>query len=102
MPILKMPRLTDKFCFECGRSLSFDSVQQHLNNRYGDSVDAYKLFNSPYIQFYCCNCFKKKIEERKKNAKETRLLKQALGRKKKYGLNYKITMPNEKGDEGCF
>ncbi len=48
--------MKDRYCFECGNLLewfNFKNVNHHLGYNY-----LLKIWNSNFIQLYCCECFK--------------------------------------------
>jgi Ras-related protein Rab-7A len=55
-------------CYKCNRSLFFHEFSDSNNKLYSEQR-LLELWESPYLQFYCCNCYKESIEKNKRNKK---------------------------------
>ncbi len=65
--IYKLRDLKKKKCWSCGTILCFKDFC--LTNQKISQENAVKLWDSPYVELYCCNCFKRvkrKLQEEKK------------------------------------
>jgi hypothetical protein len=44
-------------CYKCGRTLLFHEFYDSNNKNFSEDR-LFKLWESPYLQFYCCTCYK--------------------------------------------
>ncbi|MHA1986357.1 MAG: hypothetical protein ACW98D_06955 [Promethearchaeota archaeon] len=47
-------------CFRCGKILDFDSYIKNFSQK--EKEELTHIWNSDYIEFYCCNCYVFKIK----------------------------------------
>lgn len=87
--------MTNRKCYKC-RDIIHKGEFELINAFYYNTNSEYieKIWNSEYIELYCCACFTNKIKQIKKETlrkeKEERLIRQAQNRAKKYGFIYFI------------
>ncbi|MFX1374731.1 MAG: hypothetical protein ACFFA0_02860 [Promethearchaeota archaeon] len=52
--------MRERKCFRCGRILDFKSYIKNISPN--EQEDLTNLWESDYIEFYCCNCYSFKIK----------------------------------------
>lgn len=66
-------------CYKCGKKLFLNNLRDHTKLSIKKLI---KMWESPYIEFYCCTCFEK---QDKKEKKDTRLIAKAKRISAKFG-----------------
>ncbi|MFX1426481.1 MAG: hypothetical protein ACFFBE_08510 [Promethearchaeota archaeon] len=52
--------MKERECFKCGKLLDFDSYIKNINPK--DRENLTEIWESNYIEFYCCHCYSFKIK----------------------------------------
>ena len=52
--------MRERKCFRCGKTLDFESYIKNIGPH--EKEDLTKLWNSDYIEFFCCHCYSFKIK----------------------------------------
>jgi len=52
--------LRERECFKCGKPLDFESFIKNINPN--EKKDSTNIWESNYIEFYCCKCYIFKIK----------------------------------------
>ena len=52
--------LKERQCFRCGKKLDFESYIKNIGQN--EKEDLTDIWDSNYIEFYCCRCYSFKIK----------------------------------------
>lgn len=55
-----MVNLRERECFRCGKALDFESFIKNINPN--EKKEVTNIWESEYIEFYCCRCYSFKIK----------------------------------------
>ena len=52
--------MRERKCFRCGKHLDFKNYIKNISSKTKEHLT--KLWNSPYIEFFCCHCYNIKVK----------------------------------------